>query len=302
MKYLFVVNPISGDKDKSYFYEFLEDEFPKNSDNYQVYQTTGTNDESTLNKLSDKLKPEVIIAVGGDGTLLLVARIARKKSIKIGLIPLGSANGMAKELNIPKVPERTLSLDPSERFQACWSIIKRGHLQEIDMLQINKKHYSIHLSDIGLNAKIVKRFEEGKSRGYLSYAKLFIKELKQKKRISYELIANGQRYLGKGYMIVLANARKYGTGAVINPHGKLNDGIFEICIVKQVKLITLLRSFFSIITTNLKKREDLIKVVECKSATIKLKKEQVLQVDGEIVGPVKKVDIKVIPKALKILA
>ena len=301
-QFLFVVNPISGDKDKSSFYEFIKDEIGAHSVPYEIFRTTGKDDDLKLKKLYLRLRPEVIVAVGGDGTLHLVAKIARKSSTKIGLIPFGSANGMAKELNIPKIPDRTLSLIPSERFVACWNIIKKGKVQEVDMLQINKMHFCIHLSDIGLNAKIVKRFEAGKTRGYLAYARLFIKELQQKKRISYQVFANGKRYRGKGYMIVLANARKYGTGAVINPLGNVNDGIFEICIVKQVKFVTLLRSFFSIFNAKLRKREDLIKVVACKKATIELKHPQTLQVDGEVVGDVRKVDIKIVPKALKIIA
>jgi diacylglycerol kinase family enzyme len=159
----------------------------------------------------------------------------------------------------------------------------------------------VHLSDIGLNAKIVKRFEAEKSRGYLAYARLFIKELKQKRRISYQVIANGKRYNGKGYMIVVANATKYGTGAVINPIGNVSDGIFEICIVRQIKIITLLRSLLSIFNAKLRKREDLIKVFSCKKATIELKQAETLQVDGEVIGEVKKIEIKIIPGALRLL-
>ena len=130
---------------------------------------------------------------------------------------------------------------------------------------------------------------------------MLLKELKQKKRISYQLIANGKRYTGKAYMIVIANATKYGTGAVINPIGKLNDGIFEICIVKQVKLIAILRSLLRIFNKNLHNRKDVLKVVPCKKATLELKNEETLQVDGEVVGEIKKVEVKIIPGALKMI-
>lgn len=216
-------------------------------------------------------------------------------------MPFGSANGMAKELGIPRIPDRTLSLIPSERYSTCWDIIKAENVRAIDLLQINKKHFSIHLSDIGLNAKIVKRFEAEKIRGYFAYARLFFKELKQKKRISYQLITSGKRIRGKAYMIVIANATKYGTGAIINPVGRLDDGIFEICLVKQVKFITLLRSLLSIFKATLRKREDLMKVIPCKKARLELKHPQTLQVDGEVIGDVRKVAIKILPKAVQII-
>ena len=299
--YLFVVNPISGDHDKSSFYEFVKEEVERTGLTYHIFNTTGKEDEFKLKKLFKKLKPEIVVVIGGDGTLLLVAKTIKNSSTKIGLMPFGSANGMAKELGIPRIPERTLSLIPSEKYSTCWNIIKAGNVRDIDLLRINKKHFSLHLSDIGLNAKIVKRFEAEKIRGYFGYARLLFKELKQKKRISYQLISGGKRIKGKGYMIVIANATKYGTGAVINPIGRLDDGFFEICIVKQVKLITLLRSLLSIFKATLRKREDLIKVIPCKKATLELKRPETLQVDGEVIGDVRKVDIKIMPGAIRII-
>lgn len=302
INYLFVVNPISGGNDKDGFYRFVEEENRIQSFSFEFYKTSGANDLSKIKALVKRLNPKVIVAVGGDGTLLLVAMVAKKTSIKIGLIPFGSANGMSKEFNIPKIHDLNLRLNPSDRFRACWNIIKKGDVKKIDLLQINKKYYSLHLSDIGLNAKIIKRFEAEKIRGYFGYARLFFKELKQKKRISYSLIADGNQYHGKAYMIVIANATMYGTGAVINPIGQLNDGAFEICLVKQIKFISLLRSMVSIFKKNLPPRKDLVKIVSCKKATIEFKESETLQVDGELIGEVKKVEINIIPNALSIIA
>jgi len=301
INYLFVVNPIAGGKEKSSFYEFIEDEVNQTGLTYELFNTTGDEDEFKLKKLVKKLKPEVIVAIGGDGTLHLVARIARKSSAKIGLIPFGSANGMARELGIPKIPDITISLIPSELYRDCWKIIREGHVRKIDLVRINKTYYSIHLSDIGLNAKIVKRFEEERIRGYFGYARLFMKELKQKRRISYQIITNGKRYKGKGYMIAIANATMYGTGAVINPVGKPDDGMFEICVIRQIKIATLFRSLLTILNINLRKRDDLLKVFSCKKAIIELKQQETLQVDGEVIGDTRKLELNIIPQAINMI-
>ena len=97
------------------------------SDNfsYVLYKTSGEEDELKLKKLIGQHKPEVMVAVGGDGTLLLVARLVKNTSIKIGLIPFGSANGMSKELNISKIPDISLRLNPSERFRDSWKTIQK---------------------------------------------------------------------------------------------------------------------------------------------------------------------------------
>lgn len=301
IQYLFVINPISGDNDKSTFYRFVEEEFISDDTAFELYKTTGVDDESELKKLVSDTKPKVVVAVGGDGTLLLVARVVKNKNIHIGLIPFGSANGMSKELKIPKIPDITLRIDPTERFRECWNIIQRGKVLQVDLLQINDTHYSIHLSDIGLNAKIVKRFEAEKIRGYFGYARLFFKELRQKKRIMYRVIADGKNYRGKAYMIVIANATKYGTGAVINPIGKLSDGIFEICMVKQIKLISLFRSLVSMFKKKLSPRKDLMRIISCKEARILLNEFETLQVDGEVVGEVNEVNVRILPDAINII-
>lgn len=302
IKYLFVVNPISGGKDKSSFFGFINEKKISENLSCEVFQTTGDKDEILIKELLDLRKPEVIVAVGGDGTLLLVSRIVKNTVIKIGLIPFGSANGMARELHIPKIPDGKLRLNPSQKFRDSWEIIKRERIRQIDLLQINEEFYSLHLSDIGLNAKIVKRFEAEKIRGYFGYARLFFKELKQKKQIKYSLVADGKRYRGKAYMIVIANATMYGTGAVINPIGKLDDGVFEICLIKQLKFAIFLRSLVSIYKKNMQPRKDLMQVVSCKKASIEIQSYETLQVDGEVVNDIKKAEVSIIPKALRIIA
>jgi len=302
LNYLFVVNPISGGNDKSQIYKFIKEEKQRLGFSYEIYNTTAIDDEGAISKLIKLHNPKVVVAVGGDGTLLLVAKILQHSSIKIGLMPFGSANGMSRELNIPKISDIKLTLKPSERFRDCWRVIQKELTKEVDLLQINNSHYALHLSDIGLNAKIVKRFEAEKIRGYFGYARLFFKELKQKKQISYLLYANKKKYIGKAYMIVIANASKYGTGAVINPVGRLDDGLFEICLVKQITFISLIGSFISIFNNNFQPNKELLKIISCQEAVIELKEYETLQVDGEVVGDVKKVEIKIIPNALNIIS
>lgn len=301
LDYLIVVNPISGGNDKTDFYTFIEAESSRQNFSYQIYKTTGQNDADVLRKLIANTNPKTIVAVGGDGTLLLIAQIVKRTKIRIGLIPFGSANGMSKELEIPKIPDINISLDPHQRFKLCWGIIRKERVRTIDLLQINKQYFSMHLSDIGLNAKIVKRFDAEKIRGYFGYARLAFKVFRQRKQIAYELVADRETYDGKAYMIVIANATMYGTGAVINPIGILTDGIFEICIIKKISLSGFIRLLYSSIHNTKPDRTDLIQIITCEKASIAVNDFETLQVDGEVVGEVNKVDVEIIPAAIKII-
>ncbi len=300
LDYFFIINPIAGGTDKTVFYDFIHEKHFDEKFSYEIYETTGENDEVTIKKIVKGRKVEVTVVVGGDGTLLLAAMIFKHTDTRLAVIPFGSANGMARELEIPRDFDRVLSLIPSERIRIVWALIQRGNIINVDLIQINK-YYSLHLSDIGLNAKIVKRFEAEKIRGYSGYARQFFKELSLRKAIEYELFTGGKRYSGKAYMIVIANAKMYGTGAVINPIGSLNDGRFEICIVKDITFSSLLKSAWSIFKKNVQYQERDLEIISTDKARIKLNESQTLQVDGEVVDDVDSLNVKIIPGCLKII-
>jgi diacylglycerol kinase family enzyme len=92
-------------------------------------------------------KPDIAVAVGGDGTIKLIAESIMGTEIPLGILPGGSANGMAKELGVPTEPE------------AAMRLLVTGSLRTIHLVRVNG-HVCVHLSDIGYNADVVRRFEQ----------------------------------------------------------------------------------------------------------------------------------------------
>jgi diacylglycerol kinase (ATP) len=297
--YLFIVNPISGGLSKTSFYDLIREEGRNERFSYQIYETTGKNDEENIAKLLSAMPCRNLVAVGGDGTLLLAARLAMNTEMNLGVVPFGSANGMARELH---VHDRIFNLIARDRLKAAWAIIRRGQVRFIDMIRINQTAYCLHIGDIGLNAKIVKRFKAGKMRGFRGYARQFLKELPLRRRISYHLEADGHRFRGKAFMIAIANATMYGTGAVINPLGALDDGRFEICLIKNISLRSLFKAFLSVFRKKVQYQKKDIRIVSARRATLWMKEKHTLQTDGEVVGEVDQIRIEMVPKCLRILA
>ena len=280
----FIINPISGGKTKSDWESAIREYYKPLSQNPEFFFLTGTDDTDSIRHWIEKIKPKKVVAVGGDGTVSLVARQVIGKDIALGILPAGSANGMARELGIPLTANEALE------------IIDKGTIKNADAIDVNN-HICLHLSDIGLNAQLIKHFEEGKVRGKLGYATKVIKTLWTKSTMSLSINIRGKEVTMKALMVVLANATKYGTGAVINPEGDLYDGQFEVVIMKKLALTELLKMWFKPQPFNPAK----IRVYPATSVSIQTTRKVHFQVDGEYLGKVHRVDAKIITGQLKLI-
>lgn len=213
--YLFIVNPISGNANKESLLNAIARYSLLNGLNYSLLYTTGKNDKKLISYYINLLNPSKVIVCGGDGTFNLVAGILIGSRIPLGLVPSGSANGLAAELRIPD--------DINAALDICFS----GPEIAIDAIKLNNWNYSFHLSDLGINARMITEFEKIGERGMMAYARAFFFSLKERTAASYIITANGKTHKTQAEMIVIANAARFGTGAVVSPHSKINDGTFE---------------------------------------------------------------------------
>lgn len=287
-KVLVVLNPISGGIEKKEAYELFDLLAKKFNVEQEIFTTRGKDDLQGLNECIADFNPDVVFAGGGDGTINLAAKCLIKKKIPLGIIPLGSANGLATELEIP--------VDIEEAY----FIAMKGKPSPIDILEVNKNYISLHLSDIGFNANLIRRFEAEEERGKFAYVKQFFKEYLVNKPSQYTFIHNGNTFSRKALMVVFANATKFGTGAIINPRGSLNDGKFETCIIKPYPWHAIFGIAASFFFGNIDKSR-YVKMLRCKEITVRMKTHQAVQVDGEIIGSFKKVTARILPEKIYVM-
>lgn len=281
---LFVINPSSGQQKKTAPQEAIQLFYQDKPGFEPLFLELGNRraDDKKLQTYISEGKLYGIVAVGGDGTVKMVADHLAHTGIPLGILPAGSANGMAKDLGLPA------------DWNAALEVITTGHTQRIDAISINGREISIHLSDIGLNALLVKHFERSGMRGKLGYARVVMKTLYSRQLIHVE-IDNGAEVINReAFMIVLANARMYGTGARINPDGDLSDGVFEVVLVKKLSLTELLKMLFRHRPFNPKKTE----IIRARKVNIATKRKMEFQIDGEYMGKVNTVQAEVLPGAL----
>lgn len=287
LKVLFVINKKAGNDNPTAIEDKIKNHSKKNDYQYETYTISGNQVEDDIRRLIKNFEPTTISAVGGDGTINLVASLIYKTNISLSIIPCGSANGMAKELQIPA------------DFDECLELIIKGYTKKIDLLLVNNK-VSVHLADVGLNARIVKRFELDPKRGLLIYAKHLFFEIFVLKRNRFKIYYDDQYLNVKAVSLTFANATKYGTSAVINPDGILNDGYFEICIVKPFPKYHVFKIAYQMFRNTLKYSE-FFKVIRCKKAEILCSRKTILQNDGELMNKVKKIKLEMIPQSLEVI-
>jgi YegS/Rv2252/BmrU family lipid kinase len=288
--YLFILNPISGNTDKIQLVSRIAQLCFKYKKQYTLLYTKGEDDERPILEHINFLHPDRIIVCGGDGTINLVAKLLVDSTIPLGIVPAGSANGLAVELKIPSNIEQALHL--------CFT----GKPNTIDALCINKNTYAFHLCDFGFNASMIKLFEESDERGMFAYAKAFFKSLKEKNAItsSYTIKANGEKRNYEADMVVVANAARYGTGAVVSPHSKLNDGTFEVVIFKPIPLNALVNITLSAFMGTLE-NSPYVEIIRTDKVKIKVGKAQLFQVDGQLLGEVNKAKVNIKKNAVHII-
>lgn len=281
---LLVVNPISGSLDKTDIIGQVKTETDKLNAKLEIFQTTGEEDHFNLEKLIENMNPYRIIVAGGDGTIKIVAEALKDKIIPIGIISAGSANGLAFNLQLPDTIEESIQVALEDNFI------------EMDIISINDE-YCLHMSDLGLNAELIENFENSSIRGKFGYLLQTIPTLAQSEYpFKFKIEANNEVFEKEGILLAIANANSYGTGATINPDGKLDDGFFEILILKNLNMFQILNT----LRNETELDPDFIEVISTKEALITCNSKVAFQIDGEFLGKKDLVKARILENKVRI--
>lgn len=281
---LLVVNPISGDIDKSKLIEAVKTEINTKNYSLEIYQTSGDDDQASIEKMILEFQPERILIAGGDGTIHLVAEVLKNHDIPIGILPAGSSNGLALNLNLPANLKDQLEVALGETFF------------KMDILQINDR-LCLHIADLGINAELIRNFQNSNIRGRLGYLLHTIPTLiKCEYPFEFEIDANGKEFIQEGVLLAIANAKKFGTGANINPIGKLDDGLFELVIFKTLNFVEI----FKTLSEQYILDPEFAEIISTTNARIRCKTPVSFQIDGEYIGETQNVVVSIAPKKLEI--
>ncbi len=284
--FLFVINPIAGGNDKSDLIEKVKLYAEDNNVTLVYYETTGNDDEKVIKQLVEEYNPQRILVGGGDGTIKMVAEATLNQDVVIAVLPAGSANGLSVDLDLPDNVEQMIDT------------AFNGVVKPMDIVTINGKN-SLHLSDIGVNAELIRNYENGTIRGKLGYALKALSTLTELGEPFNAVIkANGDTIETAARMVVIANTNRYGTGVTINPVGKMDDGKFEIVILKNLDILVIAK----ILTGNIPVDEnENVVIISTDKALITTDTAVGFQIDGEFCGEESRLDVKILYRQIKIV-
>lgn len=274
---LLVVNPISGDLDKSNLLDQVKKEIINIKASLVVFSTKGENDAAELTNSIIKHNPCRIICAGGDGTIKLVAEALESRKIPVGIIPAGSANGLASNLELP--------VNLNEQIITALG----DDINAIDIILIDDE-VCLHMSDFGLNAELIRNYEKSAVRGKIGYLLQSIPTLVESEYpFQFVIEANNKIIETEGILVAIANARSYGTGATVNPKGKIDDGKFEILIFKNFDVIEILKTLRNEVELD----PEFMETLQTTEARISCVKPVAFQIDGEFLGERQDVHVKI---------
>jgi YegS/Rv2252/BmrU family lipid kinase len=200
-------------------------------DDFDLSVTEGPGHATELARAAADGGADVVLSVGGDGTANEVARALLGRSTALGIVPMGSGNGLARALGIP--------LRPLEALDALETGVRRA----IDVGMLNGRPF-LNVAGIGFDAAVSRAFHDrgkaGGRRGLFSYVRLSLRELLGYRAARVVVDTGSERLEARPFVLVFANGPQYGSGAVINPGGKLDDGRLELVVVDGRPAVALL--------------------------------------------------------------
>jgi diacylglycerol kinase (ATP) len=226
-KVFLVVNKFAGHR-KNFFNEVLGviSEFKRNGCNVKFSVTENPGHASQLASKAVKSGFELVVAAGGDGTVNEVSRRLIGTATPVGIIPMGSGNGLARELGIPMNPKRSVR-----------AMLKRD-TKPIDVFRFNHQQF-LCTAGIGFDASVAEKMKTVKSRGFLRYIQITVKASFTFKPFQIKMKVDSLQIEKNVFLVTFANARQFGNNVFIAPKANISDGMIDVVVVKPFPKIWL---------------------------------------------------------------
>lgn len=286
-KIVFIVNPISGTSDKGHIIDLIPEFLDSSRFEWTIRKTERKGHAAEFADEAIAQGMDVVVAVGGDGTVNEVARRLIHTDTALGIIPCGSGNGLARHLYIPMSPEGALR------------VLADCKIEQLDFGMIDQEPFFCTCG-VGFDAFISDRFAKAGRRGLLTYIENTLKEGLKYKPDTYEITVDGERQVYQAFLIACANASQYGNNVYIAPHASMSDGLMDVTLMEPFTVLEApqiaIQLFNKTITSNSR-----IRSFRCQHLHIKRSAPGVIHFDGDPKQAGEELDVRLIPKGIRMV-
>jgi len=285
-KALFIINPISGGKKKEGVPDLIEKHLDAKALTPVIVFSDSVSHARQIAKDAVN-KFGTVVAVGGDGTVNEIASAIVGTDTKLGIVPFGSGNGLSRFLHIP--------MDPVKAIQT----LSAEHVEVIDSATLNGRPF-FNMAGMGFDAHIAEVFSHDKKRGFITYIKSSFEEINKYKPEFYQLEIDGKLYEREAFMLSFANSSQYGNDAHISPHASVQDGLLDVCVIKQFPLWRFPEMGIRMVTKTADKTK-YVEIIRGKHIHIKRIGPGPVHLDGEPRMEGAEVTVEIVPASLKVI-
>lgn len=282
-RYSFIINPVAGEGKAEEIKKLIPNYLKE--DQYKIFTSKAVGHAKTIAERALKSDSDILVAIGGDGTINEIASVLVNSEKSLGIIPSGSGNGLARNLGIP--------LDAEEALQQLIS----GSETLIDSGKWNDQYF-FNLMGIGLEASVSKRFRDRKNRGFFGYAVDTLSEFVRLKKYPFKIRVDEQEMNIEAVQLTLCLGPQYGNEAYIAPLKLFNNGKFQLVVLKEIKthrLPIILPSLFNQSFHELPE----VETFDCRRFTVETE-APFLHLDAEVFPAEKRMEVEILPKSLKV--
>jgi len=288
--YYFIVNPAAGMGKKLSFVSEINDFCREKNLKYKVVMTHQPKEAIEMARQAAK-EYEVVVAVGGDGTVNEVVNGIVETKAVLGIMPIGSGNDFSKQMGLTYNLKKDLE------------ILLAGQTKTIDLGLVNDQRYFINGLGIGFDGEVAYRVRDffKYAKGLAGYMLSVFRTMATYKFHRVRFYVDGEKLKDKKILLIATcNGTTYGGGFKVAPSAKVDDGMFTVCFVGKMGKFYAMRNIPKILQGTHTTLPE-VSIYTGKDVTIKADKNLFSQLDGEILPPQKEFHIEIIPKKIKVI-
>ena len=285
---IFVVNPNSGTQGKKAILKCIDERLDRSIYDYSIVKTEYAGHATQIAANAVREKVDVVVAIGGDGTINEIARSLVHTETALGIIPCGSGNGLARHLRIPMEPK------------AAIDVINRGYELCIDYGKINNILFFCTCG-VGFDAFVSLKFADSGKRGLLTYLENTLHESLRYQPETYEIENEEGTVKYKAWLIACGNASQYGNDAYIAPQASLTDGLMDVTIMEPFTVLDVPSLSFQLFNKTIDQNSR-VKTMRAKKIKIHRANDGVMHFDGDPLMAGKELEVEIVPSGLRVIA